>query len=138
MQVGHKTAYSKGGSTTLKNTVCLCYACNKLQGTDSWATFQKKMGKTVEVPKNNFKSELDALTLPQLKFLADKYNIKPKGKVEEGWLEDRRLPPGKKQYVNALSKIVNETDIELAKTTLIDKPTVKKKKRSSSSTSWFW
>ena len=30
MQVGHKTAWSKGGRTTLKNLVCLCYRCNKL------------------------------------------------------------------------------------------------------------
>jgi len=36
MQVGHKTAWSRGGSTTLRNSVCLCYRCNKLQGTDSW------------------------------------------------------------------------------------------------------
>lgn len=43
MQTGHKTAASKGGSATLRNSVCLCYKCNKLQGTDSWATFMKKI-----------------------------------------------------------------------------------------------
>jgi len=42
MQTGHKKAWSKRGKTTLKNSVCLCYRCNKLQGTDSWATFLKK------------------------------------------------------------------------------------------------
>src|SRR3989344_7621246 len=46
MQTGHKTAASKGGSATLRNSVCLCYKCNKLQGTDNWATFMKKMGKS--------------------------------------------------------------------------------------------
>lgn len=46
MQTGHKTAASKGGSATLRNSVCLCYKCNKLQGTDSWATFVRKMGKS--------------------------------------------------------------------------------------------
>ena len=46
MQTGHKTAASKGGSTTFRNSVCLCYKCNKLQGTDSWATFMKKYGKS--------------------------------------------------------------------------------------------
>lgn len=46
MQTGHKTAASKGGRATLSNSVCLCYRCNKLQGTDSWATFMKKMGKS--------------------------------------------------------------------------------------------
>jgi len=45
MQVGHKTAASKGGKATLRNSVCLCYKCNKLQGTDSWPTFLRKMGK---------------------------------------------------------------------------------------------
>ena len=45
MQVGHKNPHSKGGSATLRNSVCLCYKHNKLQGTDSWATFMKKMGK---------------------------------------------------------------------------------------------
>ena len=42
MQIGHKKAYSKGGSTTLSNSVCLCYACNRKQGTNSWEKFLKK------------------------------------------------------------------------------------------------
>ena len=46
MQSGHKNPASKGGSATLRNSVCLCYRCNKLQRTDSWATFMKKMGKS--------------------------------------------------------------------------------------------
>ncbi|MCD6576306.1 MAG: HNH endonuclease [Nanoarchaeota archaeon] len=46
MQVGHKKAYSKGGATTLANSVCLCYRCNKLQGTDSFATLKKKLDGT--------------------------------------------------------------------------------------------
>jgi hypothetical protein len=46
MHAGHKNAASKGGSTTLRNSVCICARCNKLQGTDSWATFMKKMGKS--------------------------------------------------------------------------------------------
>jgi 5-methylcytosine-specific restriction endonuclease McrA len=51
IQVGHKTAWSKGGSTTLRNSVCLCYRCNKLQGTDSWQVFMKKLGKEPEAEK---------------------------------------------------------------------------------------
>jgi 5-methylcytosine-specific restriction endonuclease McrA len=50
MQVGHKKAHSKGGRTTMANCVCLCYRCNKLQGTDSWATFLRKMGKKPAAP----------------------------------------------------------------------------------------
>jgi len=46
MHSGHKNAASKGGSATLRNSVCVCARCNKLQGTDNWATFMKKMGKS--------------------------------------------------------------------------------------------
>jgi len=46
MHAGHKNAASKGGSATLRNSVCICGRCNKLQGTDNWATFMRKMGKT--------------------------------------------------------------------------------------------
>ena len=43
MEVGHKNkAHSKGGRTTLANSVCLCHGCNKRQGTDNWATFLRK------------------------------------------------------------------------------------------------
>ena len=46
MHAGHKNAASKGGSATLRNSVCICARCNKLQGTDSWAIFMRKMGKS--------------------------------------------------------------------------------------------
>lgn len=46
MHAGHKNAASKGGSATLRNSVCICARCNKLQGTDNWATFMRKMGKS--------------------------------------------------------------------------------------------
>ena len=45
MHSGHKNAASKGGSATLRNSACVCARCNKLQGTDSWATFMKKLWK---------------------------------------------------------------------------------------------
>lgn len=62
MQVGHKRAYSKGGATTLANAVCLCYKCNKLQGTDSFETLKKKLKgtygkKTKKRSKNKRKSK---------------------------------------------------------------------------------
>ncbi len=46
MQVGHRRAYSKGGATTLANSACLCYTCNKLQGTGSLETLKKKLAGT--------------------------------------------------------------------------------------------
>jgi len=46
MRSGHKNAAAKGGSATLRNSVCICARCNTLQGTDSWATFMRKMDKS--------------------------------------------------------------------------------------------
>lgn len=45
MHAGHKNPAFKGGSATLRNTVCICASCNGLQGKDSWAVFMKKLGK---------------------------------------------------------------------------------------------
>ena len=85
MQPGHKTAWSKGGRTTLKNSVCLCYRCNKQQGTDSWATFLKKQN--VVDPKTILKKSLETLNINQLKLLAKKQNVTVKGKIVEGMLK---------------------------------------------------
>lgn len=87
MQVGHRTAYSKGGSTTLKNSVALCYRCNKLQGTDSSEAFQRKQGKT-EVT-DRLKDMLNKLSMRELKYIATRHGIKLKSRyVEGGLLED--------------------------------------------------
>lgn len=45
MHVGHKKAACKHGKATLRNSVCVCMRCNNLQGTDSWQTFMRKVGK---------------------------------------------------------------------------------------------
>ena len=109
MQVGHKIAWSKGGKTTLKNSFCLCYRCNKLQGTDSWATFLKKQG--VKDTKTDLKQSLDALSINQLKSLAEKHQIKLKVTMVEGFIDSHRKAPTKKQYINKLSGIVTEKDL---------------------------
>lgn len=109
MQVGHKTAWSKGGSTTLKTSVCLCYRCNKLQGTDSWATFLKKQG--IEDPKLKLKKSLQTLNVKQLKALAKKHHLKIKGKVVEDFFDSYRKAPTKSQYINKLAGIVTEKEI---------------------------
>ena len=69
MQVGHKKAYSRGGSTAFSNLVSLCYPCNKLQGTDSWAVFLRKQGVTgaKTTATQAVKTKLQALTVTQLK-----------------------------------------------------------------------
>ena len=97
MQAGHKTAFAKGGATTLKNSVCLCGACNTRQGTDSWATFLKRQNVVdpVKAKKETVKEKLRALTITQLKSLATKHGITVKGSVKEDWFETRKIPPTK-------------------------------------------
>ncbi len=63
MQAGHKQARAKGGTATLRNSVCLCYVCNKQQGTDSWQVYMRKKGKkmkSVTAPKRTGKSKRKA------------------------------------------------------------------------------
>ena len=129
MQVGHKTAWSKGGSTNLRNSICLCYRCNKLQGTDSWATFLKKQG--VKDKSKVLKEKLGNLTVSQLKVLAKKHNIKVKGKIEDDGWDTYRKAPTKKQYVSKLCEVVTEKEIN----SLPKEVKKRKKKRKSNS---FW
>ena len=116
MQPGHKKAWSRGGRTTLANSVCLCYKCNKLQGDDGWEVFLKKQD--VQSPemkakqaKTEMKQKLADLTLPQLKALATKRKVRLSGYVEEGLFSSRRIGPSKSDYVNKLSGAVTEADI---------------------------
>jgi hypothetical protein len=109
MQVGHKTAASKGGNATLRNTVCLCYKCNNLMGTDSWTTFRKKMGK--RQTNDSTKKALKELPVAKLKFLAKKFKVKVRGRAEESWFETTIMPPTKMQYVNALAKKISADEI---------------------------
>ena len=44
MQVGHRTAWSKGGKTTFNNSVALCWSCNNNMGTQRYESYMKKMG----------------------------------------------------------------------------------------------
>lgn len=128
MQVGHKTAWSRGGSTTLRNSACLCYRCNKLQGTDSWAVFLKKQ--RVVDPKTKLKESLETLCIKQLKFLAEKHHVKVKGQIVEGFFDSQRKAPTKRQYISKLSTIV--TKGELSSIPKESPKIVSKKKRRTS------
>ena len=141
MEVGHKTAWSKRGSTTLGNSVCLCHTCNKLQGTDSWVTFLKKQG--IEDPKakeiKSVKQSLEALTLSQLKLLAREHHVEVRGEIEEDWFTSRAIAPSKSKYVSKLSKVLTKEELtsvpkEAPKTV---RKAVKKKTRTKSKDSWL-
>ncbi|MFC1920631.1 HNH endonuclease [Chloroflexota bacterium] len=133
MQVGHKTAWSKGGRTTLASSKCLCYRCNKLQGTDNWATFLKKQG--IEDPKTRIKKSLQKLNIQQLKSLATKHKVKVTGKIVENFFETFRKAPTKSQYINKLTGVVTEKEI-VAVTKEVKKP-VKRKRQKKSDDFWF-
>lgn len=118
MQVGHKKAHSKGGSATLSNTITLCYRCNKLQGTDSWAVFLKKQGVVdkKKVAAQTVKTKLQALTVTQLKSLATKHGIKVSGRLVDDWGDSTRAAPTKAQYVTKLSKALSASQIRATPT----------------------
>lgn len=113
MEVGHKTAWARGGATTMKNSVCLCPICNKLQGTDKWETFQKKQGKAL--PTDTRMAELipllQRLKIKQLKELCAELGIaRPKptqGSV--GFFDDPRAP-SPSAYINKIIKSKVDTE----------------------------
>jgi len=113
MQVGHKTAYSRGGAT-LRNSVALCYGCNKKQGTDSWEVFQRKQGKTIAADK--LRDILNKLSVRELKYIATKHVIKLKGRYVEGTIfeEDYYQAPSKQRYIKELAKVLSENDVKSA------------------------
>ena len=82
-----------------------------LQGTDSWKTFLKKLGKKPKSKDSEVKGKLKKMTLSELKLLAKRHKITVKGTIEKGFFEDSRIPPSKAQYVTALSKKLSEKDI---------------------------
>jgi len=131
MQVGHKRAWSRAGRTTLKNSLCLCYRCNKLQGTDTWEVFLRKQG--VKDEKAGLRITLESLSVGQLKSLAKSHNVKVKGSIEEGLFEDTRRAPTKKQYISKLQGVVTEAEIKSMPKEV--KP-VKKRRKSRSDDLW--
>jgi len=137
MQVGHKKAASKGGMATLKNCVCLCYGCNHRQGTDDWNKFQQKQGKTIQEDNTKkMKNRLEKLGLRELKFLAQKHNIRVKRKIEEGFFETTQKAPSKIQYIKKLAKSISEEEINSVLKEIPPPPQKKRIRRKSSEWSW--
>jgi hypothetical protein len=130
MVVGHKTAWSKGGSTTLRTCVCLCMECNKRQSTIQWNRFLEKQG--VVEPKTKRKRLLQKLTVPQLKKLAVKHKIKLQSKTIGDFYGTHRLAPSKAQYVNKLCGAVTEKEI----TSVPKIKVVKKRRRNNTNNLW--
>ncbi|MBN2074685.1 MAG: hypothetical protein JW762_03955 [Dehalococcoidales bacterium] len=110
MKLGHKNkVFSSGERTTLANSICLCHTCYKLQGLDSWATFQKKQGKVDA--RTSMKKSLQALSITQLKTLAEKHKVTVEGKLADGFSKTKRKAPTKSQYISKLASVVTEKEI---------------------------
>jgi hypothetical protein len=110
MQVGHRTTWARGSRTTLNNSVCLCYRCKKLQGTDSLAVLISKRG--VADPQMRIEHSLQALRLDQLKSLAQKHSIQVKGAVSENWFDSTTRASTKSQYISKLVGVVSEKEVD--------------------------
>lgn len=139
MQVGHKKAYSKRGSATLGNSVCLCWRCNNQQRTDSWEKFLKKQAIAHGQGESNkdlidLKKFLKKLSMNQLKYIAKKHFIKVKGS-KAGWMYgDSYTPASKTKYVSAIAKEISS--IDKIKSEINGMPKPKKKKRRKSDSWW--
>jgi len=98
----------------------LCPTCHRKYGhrrvtrEDNWGSKEVKIvrRKVVKTPRQKKKDLLKKLTVPKLKILSKKHDVKVKGKVERGLLRDYRKAPTKQQYVNALSRRVTIEEIE--------------------------
>jgi len=95
---------------------------------------RKKLG-LPETPEDRSKKLLQKLSLCELKYLAQKHRIKVKGRISEDWFSETKMPPSKRQYVNALVKELNEAQIkrEIGKI-----PKTERKKKRKKSGTWFF
>lgn len=82
------------------------------------------------------KKLLQKLSLRELKYLAQKHGIKVKGRISESWFDETRLPPTKKQYVNALAKELSEAQIKREIKNIPKEEAKKKRKREKGN--WFF
>ena len=105
-ELGHNRARSRGGAMNAKNTYVAHSSCNRSQQTLSLKSVHRIIG-APETEHDRVKRLLNCLTMGQLKDLAQKQGIKLHAKVRVGFWEDIVARPGKKQYVNALSKVVS-------------------------------
>ncbi len=136
-EIGHNKAHSRGGKLTLRNAILLCPTCNKSMSVLSVKEVKKKLG--LSDPSEEAKKLLRKMTLNELKYIAQKHRIKVKGRVSEGFFSETKLPPSKRQYINALAKELSLEKIEHEIENIPkEKPEKKPKKKKKKSGGWFF
>jgi len=112
-ELGHNRAVARGGRLTIKNTFVIHPSCNRSMATKTRAELARTLG--LSLPGAQAREALSKLSMAQLRVLANKHGVKVKGRIEEGvffWSENERKPPTKRQYVNALAKVLTAEDLK--------------------------
>ena len=104
-ELGHNRARSKGGLLTIKNTFVVHSSCNRSQHTLTLKETRRLIG-SPPTEEEKAKQMLKNLPMAKLKFLARKHEIVLRSKKTETMWEDKVVPPSKRQYVNALAKVL--------------------------------
>ena len=110
--LGHNRARSKGGKLTFKNTYVVHPLCNRSQHTLTLKETRRLIG-SPETDQEKARRLLNSLTVDQLKNLAGRHGIKLRGKVVDSFLWRETQPPSKRQYVNALAKVLTSRQVKV-------------------------
>ncbi|HYC11722.1 MAG TPA: HNH endonuclease [Nitrososphaerales archaeon] len=131
--IGHNTAFAKGGKLNLQNAILLHPRCNR-----SMQKLNLKEARTVlglpETQEEQAKKVLNTLGMNQLRYLAKQNFVKLKSRVEEGFWSDRTVRPSKRQFVNALAKTLSADNV---KSQIASMPKPERRKRRAKKKS-FW
>lgn len=131
--IGHNTAFARGGKLNFRNALLLHPKCNKSMQKLNLKQAKEALGMP-ESQEEASKRILKTLGINQLKHLAKENFIKLKPKVEEGWFSREVIQPSKLQYVNAIAKVLGPDQI---KTKLASLPRPERKRRRVKKRS-FW
>ena len=109
--IGHNTAFAKGGKLTYKNAILLHPKCNRSMQKLNLKEARKALGMP-ESEEELAKRVLNTLSMNQLKKLAKENFIRLKSRVEEGFFSDKVIQPTRRQYINALAKVLSADKIK--------------------------
>lgn len=128
-ELGHDLARSKGGQLTYRNAIVTHPRCNRAQQTNRLKETRRQIGmENLPTEEERTRQFLSNLPMAKLKYLAKRHDIVLRSKKVENLWESRTAPPSKRQYVNALARIMN---VDKAKSELQDygAPVVKRRKK---------